>query len=209
MEAKTTPHNIETLEKINLYIEELKQSIKIIEKDIKDLRKNNCNDEGYYDNVKVLVEKLEIYKVIVSILKENRNLNTNIINLYVDYNKNNNYNNLPNTVQTLILDGDIDDNNNICNFPITLKRVFNTSDDDISNKNLKLPYDCKYLHISSKLDITKFNNNNIDCNNIHEIVFYKDLQLYREMYFDLGANGIILKNKNSIYRINGFNKYIL
>ena len=210
MEAKTT-HNTSTLEKIESYIKELKQGMKIIKKDIKDLLKENVDDETHYDKIQLLTDKLDIDKIIVSILKENRKLNTDIINLYIDYNESNNYNNLPDTVQTLIIDGDMDDDNNICNFPLTLKRIFHTSDDDNlnnSDNNLKLPFNCKYVKISPNLNITRLKKNKIDCDNIHEIVFYKDLQLYRGMYFCQGGNGIILKNKKSIYRINGFNKLI-
>ena len=141
METKTTtPHNTETLNKIKSYIKELKEDIKLIKQELKDLRtlpKSNDFNGDLFSKKCDLKEKLTANRYIIRVLKENLELDSDIINLYMNYDKDNNYNNLPNKIQSLIIVGYIENDDNICNFPITLERILHST---YRTSKLKMPF---------------------------------------------------------------------
>ena len=200
METKTTtPHNTETLNKIKSYIKELKEDIKLIKQELKDLRtlpKSNDFNGDLFSKKCDLKEKLFANRYIIRVLKENLELDSDIINLYMNYDKDNNYNNLPNKIQSLIIVGYIENDDNICNFPITLERILHST---YRTSKLKMPFNCKYSDdlYELSLDILSLDileENKIDFNSVYEIVFYKDLQLYTEMDFTVIESDIVLKS---------------
>jgi hypothetical protein len=197
MESKTLLHNTKTLEKIKSYIKELKQDIKLIKQELKDIQdKSNSIDDDDYEFKKIeLEENLRAFRYIIRVLQENLELNSDIINLYLNYNDNKNYNNLPNTIQSLIIVGYIEDDYNICNFPITLERILHST---YKFSKLNIPFNCKYSdELLYELSLETLEENKIDINSVYEIVFYKDLQLYTNMDFIVIENSTVLESKSS------------
>jgi len=199
METKTTPHNTETLEKIKSYIKELKQDIKLIKLELKDLRSisksNNVNEDLFIKKCD-LKTQLTACRYVIEVLKENLEFDSDIINLYINYDHRNNYNNLPNKIQSLIIVGYVEEDDNICNFPITLERILHST---YRTSKLKMPFSCKYSDDLYELSVDTLEENNIDFNSVYEIVFYKDLQLYTEMDYIVIENDTVLRSKTGDY----------
>jgi hypothetical protein len=203
MESKTLLHNTKTLEKIKSYIKELKQDIKLIKQELKDIqdKSNSIDDEDYEFKKIELEENLGAFRYIIRVLQENLELNSDIINLYMNYNDNKNYNNLPNTIQSLIIVGYIEDDDNICNFPITLERILHST---YKFSKLNIPFNCKYSdELLYELSLEILEENKIDINSVYEIVFYKDLQLYTNMDFIVIENSTVLESKGIVNFIHG------